>query len=260
MNKSKIANFFSFIIAVPAIYLASISSAQANNTISGTIDREYNLTVRYENFTVREAGITTIDVNAFGMNFGNGKSQLNSHIYLFQDDGWLDETDLIAQSNMFDQKIASDNSPTRFDPYLSEYLEEGNYVLAISGDEFTLEESFAEENNSTSFGDYQIKFSDNVFVNDFSTEKDKEEKLLFPKSPILEESISTVPQTIAITKSESLPAMETTYTNKLTFTPEENSSSTKISDKASVPEPSFILGLLAISALKFASMIKGKKK
>lgn len=59
MKISKISNLFSLIIAVPAIYLASISSAQASNLINGTVGK-HDETVRYESFSVKESGITTI--------------------------------------------------------------------------------------------------------------------------------------------------------------------------------------------------------
>lgn len=254
MKISKISNLFSLIIAVPAIYLASISSAQASNLINGTVGK-HDETVRYESFSVKESGITTIDVDAFSMDLGNGKSKLNPHIYLFKDDGRLDETDLIAQSNMFDKKIEKDNSPTRFDPYLSEFLEVGDYILAISGGDFTLEESLTQKNDSSSFGDYQIKFSSNVIINNSSP---KNKNLPLPKSPILEESISSIQQTI-ITEPERVPIIETTYTNKLVPPIKDFHSSEKASEKASVPEPTSILGLLAISALSTTSAIKRRR-
>lgn len=232
----KIKIFFQLVTGVFACLSTSISTAQAGNLVSGNIGGEYRNTVNYEYFTLKKAGITTIDVDAFGMDFGNGKSKLNPYIYLFKDDGWWGESDFIAKSSMFDRKIAENKSPTLFDPYISQFLEAGNYFVAISGGDFTLQESLTEENDDTSFGDYQIRFSNNVIAQNAVIEDDD---LPLPSKPILEKDLLSQPEVEF-------------YANKFTPTNE-------LTNKTSVPEPSSILGLLLVSIYSGTSFLNQKK-
>lgn len=224
----KIASILKLATSMFAFLLVNSNSAQAASFVNGNIG-EYGKTVAYEYFSIKETGTTTIDVDAFEMDFGNGKSKLNPYVYLFKSDEWWDKSDFIAKSSMFDRKIAENKSPTLFDPYISQFLEEGDYFLAISGGDFTLQESLTEENEDTSFGDYQIKFSDNVIAENAVVESGLNKPAPITKSLLNQRKIKT-------------------FTNK----PDATKS---LSNKISVPEPASTLGLLLLTIYSSASVL-----
>ncbi len=150
--------------------LGTVASAQAATIVTGSITKPTpeTTTVDYWNFAVNTAGIVTIDVLANDIDFGNGSSSLDSQIYLFSNDGLLDTSDLIAGND--DSLISvggSDGSVSTLDSFLSQFLNPGNYTLAISDFSFSLSEAINGIQTDGNFlgnnlGDYQITFTGDV--------------------------------------------------------------------------------------------------
>lgn len=150
-------------VGATAIALGTINSAQASTVVRGTIVDNGNQTnsIDYWDFGVTQAGTTTIDVAARDLDFGNGISSLDPFIYLLRNDGSLDASDFITANDDSSQG-RTDGSIHRYDSFISTFLDNGNYTLAISNYSLSLTEVLAGENSRGSVGDYQITFSDNV--------------------------------------------------------------------------------------------------
>ncbi|WP_199292056.1 DVUA0089 family protein [Coleofasciculus sp. FACHB-712] len=161
-KKLSIAATFSTFIA-----LGIGEVAQAATLVKGSITKPdiQTTTVDFYNFTVNTAGIVTIDVLAYGFNFGNGPSELDSQLYLFSNNGSLDTSDFIA-SNDDNPYGFSDGSTSSLDSYLSLFLDTGNYKLAISDYLFTVDEVIAgiqtDFNVLYGNGDYQTTFTGDI--------------------------------------------------------------------------------------------------
>lgn len=142
--------------------------AQAVNLVSGSIMKSDNRTaeVDYWSFTVARPDRgerTIIDVDAFGLEFDNGISELDPHIRLFKDDGSLDIEDALRNSNN-----SNNSGETPEDPFLSigrNGLDAGDYILAISSAGMNLEEAVEGVNRvpaNKQGGNYTIEFSSNI--------------------------------------------------------------------------------------------------
>lgn len=133
------------------------------STKSTTVDRWY--------FTLTEDGTVTADILAKNVDVNSdGKvTHLNAMLYLFEDDGLLDSSDIVSFNSLY----TLDKKSQPLDPYLSVELTAGNYILMISdaknSNSFSIDEAIAgfNENNQISkldYGDYQISWSDNVVI------------------------------------------------------------------------------------------------
>ena len=142
--------------------------AQAVSLVSGSITKSDNRTaeVDYWSFTLakpNQGERTIIDVDAFGLDFGNGINELDPHIRIFKDDGALDIENAIRNSNN-----SNNSGETREDPFLSigrNGLDAGDYILAISSANLSVEEAVKGVNTvggNKQGGNYTIEFSSNI--------------------------------------------------------------------------------------------------
>ncbi len=164
-------------VGAALIAFGTVATAQAATIVTGSITQPTpeTTTVDYFNFSVNTAGTVTMDVLAQGIDFGNGISGLDSQLYLFTNNSSLDASDFIA-TNDDDLSLLgfSDGSVNSLDSYLSQFLDIGNYILAISEYNFSLDEAVAGIQTDPNFlglnnGDYQITFTGDVTVGNPST-------------------------------------------------------------------------------------------
>lgn len=118
-------------------------------------------------FSVATAGPAIVDVRSWEIDEDSGAfTDLNgdgeaaffsSHLFLFRDDGSLDELDLVTSADfnlLFPAVGASDGSVNTSDSYLDETLSAGSYLLAITPYPTTLRDLF--DGFSRSVGLYTI--------------------------------------------------------------------------------------------------------
>jgi hypothetical protein len=143
-----------FLLTIPLMILSS--TALADTIYKGTIYwvngepvGNYALghltvtTVDHIYFTVNTPGTIEIDLlsaevtkdwQTFLDKNGDGEiAYIDPHIYLFQNDGFIDTSDFIAQNDddEEDGDGLADGSVNKMDSFLSRHLEAGNYVLAV---------------------------------------------------------------------------------------------------------------------------------
>lgn len=177
MNTTNLLKKLSMATAGAALMaFGTVATAQAATIVTGSITKPTpeTTTVDYFNFSVNTANTVTIDVLAFPIDFGNGPSGLDSQIYLFTNDGSLDASDFIASNDEGFSLGFSDGSVSVSDSYLSQFLDVGNYTLAISDYLFSLNEAVAGIQTDSNplirdLGDYQITFTGDVTVGNPST-------------------------------------------------------------------------------------------
>lgn len=156
-------------VGAAVVTLGTVGTAEASSFVRGSITNPTAQTtsVDYWNFTVNTASTVVIDVLASSFDFGNGASALDSQIYLFNNDGSLDSSDFIT-SNDDSYSGYSDGSTSGLDSYLSQFLNPGNYTLAVSDYYFSLSEAIAGIQTDGNFiygpGDYQINFTGDVTI------------------------------------------------------------------------------------------------
>ncbi len=197
------------VLAISACLFALPLDGRAATIVSGNIHEvldgdgnDIGSTVDYWHFTVNSAGIVTIDVLSWEVDWedvnGNGDSLetidvngdgeiafVDPYIYLFKDDGSLDAGDFVAVND--DSALTlGDGSIYDYDSYLSRLLLPGNYVLAIGAFDLDLSEAIAGFNDETFYpttndptindglgtfietdhGDYRITFDGDLTVTD----------------------------------------------------------------------------------------------
>lgn len=105
---------------------------------------------------------------------GDGEiAYLDTHTYLFRNDGSLDTSDYIASNDDSDSTF-SDGSIYHYDSYLEADLEPGEYILAIGNFYLSIDDAIDrfndgnqypfDTNGSSDHGDYQISFGGNLSV------------------------------------------------------------------------------------------------
>lgn len=190
-----------FVLAIVCSAFFATSVSAVTTIVAGNINEVLNVagdrvgsSVDHWSFTVNTAGIITIDTLSWegDSDFeeelethestdvnGDGEiAYIDSYIYLFHDDGFLDSGDFIAENDDSEETF-DDGSISGLDAYLSIDLDAGSYILAIGaydlnqGDAIngfnpanfypvTVDEFGDEIEND--HGDYQITFAGDVNV------------------------------------------------------------------------------------------------
>ncbi|MHB8149271.1 MAG: VCBS domain-containing protein [Desulfobulbia bacterium] len=97
------------------------------------------------------------DINGDGVEVG-----FDSYMQMFRDDGMLDESDLVAESDDSGSEGYNDGSMSSLDSYLGFYsgdLVAGDYVLAVSTYYLETSEAVSGINVDSGFGPYQLTFT-----------------------------------------------------------------------------------------------------
>jgi len=143
-------------------------------TDQGGANKGYNLDTI--SFTVNTGGNLTIDL----LSIGAFPLAIDTMVYLAEDDGSLDNSDIIAVND--DGLLGSDGSIFSFDSYVEESLTVGNYLLVVGASAYSSSDLLKGfrvigDSNATleglslgdTYGSYQVTFSGDVTINGISS-------------------------------------------------------------------------------------------
>jgi hypothetical protein len=117
-------------------------------TSSGSITARGENSVAYLFFDQNRRGRTKISVNS---------SDFDTHIYLFNNDGFLDVGDFITRNN--------NRSPSNSNSWINRVLGAGSYVLAISDFNLRLGEAIRGNNRNDMYGKFDVSIKSKRHVN-----------------------------------------------------------------------------------------------
>lgn len=190
--KSKLTKILAFIGAITLSH--SLYAGVVTGTIESAGSGPFDVSIDAWTFSQNTAGVSTFDILAYefdpitstvvDLNGDGEDTYLDSHIWLFQDDGVLGWDDLVADSD--DSALGSDtngsfadpaNLASSLDPFLSLHLAAGDYILLVSsccGNDMDFV-NMVQRHTGLPFhprvGDYALHFSGDIELTNVSEPK-----------------------------------------------------------------------------------------